>query len=376
MLILAPRMRGPGGIQRYVLTLTRAFEDLFGKEHVRFLSLNLPDEVSFPASRRTTVGAKLRFIAAVLREAVVWRPDLVVCAHVGVAPLGWLLRATAGASYWVMAHGIEVWGQLSALDHRSLAQADRVVAVSEFTRVQLVRSQGVLANRTCLLPPCLDTEWIAEALFHSAVPRQRQRPTLLTVSRLSSAECYKGHDVVLQAMQRVLSEVPDALYVIVGDGDDRPRLEELARSMHLTGAVRFSGAVSPEELNVCYRDCDIFIMPARTVLDKFAPKGEGFGIVFLEAMAHGKPVIGPASGAPSEFIHHEEHGLLVSPEDPEDVARAIIKLLTFPERTDEMGAAARDWVQREYSYARFGERLRMLFGGISLENLERVRCGS
>jgi phosphatidylinositol alpha-1,6-mannosyltransferase len=373
VLILAPPVTGAGGIQRYVLTLTRAVEDLFGKECVRFVSLNLPSGLTLPASRREVVGAKLRFIAAALREAAAWHPNLVVCAHVGIAPLAWLLRATTGAPYWVMAYGIEVWGRLSGLNHRSLARADRVVAISEFTRAQLVRLQGVVPERTCLLPPCLDAEWVAEALPFSG--RQR-RLTLLTVSRLSSAERYKGHDVVLQALKRVLRDVPAAQYVIVGDGDDRPRLEDLVRNMDLTDAVRFSGAVSAQELKICYRDCDVFVMPARTTLDKLAPKGEGFGIVFLEAMAYGKPVIAPASGAPSEFIHNGEHGLLVNPEDPAEVASALIELFTSPERARRMGEASREWVQREYSYARFCERLRGLFESSDREASREVQCAS
>jgi glycosyltransferase involved in cell wall biosynthesis len=377
VLILAPTLKSLGGIQRYVLTLICALEDLFGKEHIRLVTLNLSDDARDAASSGgVPTTAKLRFVVASLREAAVWRPDLIICAHVGIAPLGKLLRVLGIAPYWVMAYGIDVWAQLRARDHRGLVGADRVVTISEFTRTQVVRLQGVRPERTCLLPPCLDAEWMAEASSYSIIPRQQRRPTLLTVSRLSSAERYKGHDVVLQALVQVCREIPGALYVIVGDGDDRPRLETLSRQLGLTDAVRFEGAAPVETLKACYRDCDIFVMPARTVLDQSAPKGEGFGIVFLEAMAYGKPVIGPASGAPSEFIHHGEHGILVNPEDEQEVASALIELLASPQRACEMGAAARDWVQREYSYARFGERLRRLFAGASPKDLRKPQCAS
>jgi phosphatidylinositol alpha-1,6-mannosyltransferase len=362
VLVLAPTLKSLGGIQRYVLTLICALEDLFGKEHVRVVALNLSDSATGVApSGGVRAAAKLRFVGASLCEATVWRPDLVICAHVGIAPLGQLLRMLGIAPYWVMAYGIDVWALLRARDHRALVSADRVVAISEFTRTQVVCLQGVRPERTCLLPPCLDAEWMAEALSYSILPRQQRRPTLLTVSRLSNLERYKGHDVVLQALAQVRRKIPEAFYVIVGDGDDRPRLENLSRKLGLTDTVRFEGAASAEALKTWYRDCDIFVMPARTVLDQSAPKGEGFGIVFLEAMAYGKPVIGPASGAPSEFIHHGQHGMLVNPEDETELASAITELLASPQRACEMGAAARYWVQREYSYAGFGARLRRLF---------------
>ena len=140
-----------------------------------------------------------------------------------------------------------------------------------------------------------------------------QRLVVLTVGRIAAAERYKGHDVMLEAWPAVLRRVPDAEYWIVGDGDDRARLESQARELGIAASVRFKGSVSSQELDVCYDRCCIFAMPARTELEARAPRGEGFGIVFLEAMAHGKPVLGPRVGAPAEFIHSGEHGLLVDP---------------------------------------------------------------
>lgn len=376
VLVLAPSLKRLGGIQRYATTLIQALKDLCGKENVRLVSLHLPDGPGGPVARATAENAKLWFGMAALREGLAWRPDLVICAHVGIAPLGRLLRVVGVSPYWVIAYGIDVWGRLRARDHRALVCADRVIAISEFTRVQVVRLQGVRSVQTCLLPPCLDEQWMAEALSYSVVPRQHQRPVMLTVSRLSSSERYKGHDVVLEALHRVLKEVPNAMYVVVGDGDDRPRLEELSCSLGLAGAVRFQGAVTAEALKGWYRDCDVFLMPAQTVLDHSRPQGEGFGIVFLEAMAYGKPVIGPASGAPSEFIHHKQHGLLVDPQASEEVASALIELLNSPERAREMGAAARTWVAGEYSYAGFRERLGQLLESGGNELLGQEQCAS
>jgi glycosyltransferase involved in cell wall biosynthesis len=188
------------------------------------------------------------------------------------------------------------------------------------------------------------------------------RRVILTVARLAASEQYKGHDVVLRALPQVIEREPNLTYLIVGDGDDRPRLETVAERLKLRDHVVFTGRVSDEELAACYRACEVFVLPARTVLDERDPKGEGFGIVFLEAMAFGKPVIGPACGAPVELIRQGEHGLLVKPEDPAAVADAVLRLLNSPEEARRMGESGSQWVREEHSYQSFCRRLREALG--------------
>ncbi|MFQ5874898.1 MAG: glycosyltransferase, partial [Dehalococcoidia bacterium] len=185
---------------------------------------------------------------------------------------------------------------------------------------------------------------------------------VLTVGRLAASERYKGHDVVLQAMPTLLEEVPDVTYLVVGDGDDRARLERFAQELGVQDHVMFVGQATDAELAACYQACEAFVMPAQTVLNDHKPKGEGFGLVFLEAMGFGKPVVGPNHGAPTEFIRNGEHGFLVDPEDPEAVAQALARLLASPERAHRMGEAGREWVMCEYSYEGFRSRLGKLLG--------------
>jgi phosphatidylinositol alpha-1,6-mannosyltransferase len=163
---------------------------------------------------------------------------------------------------------------------------------------------------------------------------------------------------MLEAWPAVLRRVPDAVYWIVGSGDDRQRLESLAHELSIADSVHFAGSVSQNELDIYYDRCCVFAMPARTELNAQMPRGEGFGIVFLEAMAHGKPVVGPAVGAPAEFIRSGEHGLLVDPTESSGVAGALIELLEDPARARRMGNAGREWVAHEFSFDRFCERLR------------------
>jgi phosphatidyl-myo-inositol dimannoside synthase len=122
--------------------------------------------------------------------------------------------------------------------------------------------------------------------------------------------------------------------------------------------VVFTGAIDDSELAALYQRSEIFVLPALTVVSSSNPKGEGFGIVFLEAMAFGKPVVGPKYGAPAELIKEGENGLLVDPEDATSVAEALLKLLANPDAARTMGKAGRDYVRTHYSYGSFRERLR------------------
>jgi phosphatidylinositol alpha-1,6-mannosyltransferase len=132
----------------------------------------------------------------------------------------------------------------------------------------------------------------------------------------------------------------------------------LADALGLRQNVIFTGRVSDSELAALYHRSDVFALPARTALSEREAKGEGFGIVFLEAMAFGKPIIGPNQGAPSEIIHHGRHGLLVNPEDSSAVAEALVDLLTNPGKAHDMGQAGGDWVRKQYSYGSFREKLK------------------
>ena len=231
------------------------------------------------------------------------------------------------------------------------------MSITRFTLNATIARHSLDNPRALILPPTLPKEKTPLPATTRMPLDDGQPPMVLTVGRVASSERYKGHDVMLEAWPSVLRRLPDAVYWIVGGGDDLPRLEAKARELGIAASVRFAGPVSPEELAVCYHRCCVFAMPARTELDARAPRGEGFGIVYLEAMAHGKPVVGPRVGAPAEFIRDGEHGLLVDPASASEVADALIELLGDPERARRMGEAARRFVTSEFSFESFCKRL-------------------
>jgi phosphatidylinositol alpha-1,6-mannosyltransferase len=358
VLVLAPSLKGIGGVQNYTKTFVDALRDVLGKNRVRVVAVPeearaRPDEL--PALR---ASAKVHFLMSAVASAILWRPDLVICAHIGVAPVGRLIQRLTGIPYWLVLYGVEVWGDLTPAKLQALRAARRLVSITRFTLDATIKCHALREIPAVILPPTLPRQRFSSPETSSVALAESRRPMVLTVGRIAASERYKGHDVMLEAWSSVLQRVPDAEYWIVGDGDDRERLESRARDLGVAGSLRFAGSVSHEELAVCYDRCSVFAMPARTDLDPHAPRGEGFGIVFLEAMAHGRPVVGPRIGAPAEFIRSGEHGLLVDPTNPREVADALTELLSDPARAQRMGDAAKEWVALEFSFEKFCERVR------------------
>jgi phosphatidylinositol alpha-1,6-mannosyltransferase len=367
ILVLAPSMGATGGIQNYTATLVRALGEIIGEKNVRMVAV--PAEPSARADGNAALGriTKIRFLLSAITAAIFWRPQLVLCAHVGISPVARLIQRITGAPYWVMLYGIEVWCELAPAKVEALRAAQQLVAISRFTLESASGQHGLEKCKSVFLPPTFSIDESA-ANNPSRSSKSTQAPVVLTVGRLAASERYKGHDVMLDAWPAVLREIPEARYIVVGDGDDRARLQSRATEMGLASSVVFKGGVSSADLQSCYDECQVFALPARTELDPHAPRGEGFGIVFLEAMEHSKPVVGPNVGAPTEFIHDGEHGLLVDPVNPAKLARALVELLAHPESARQMGEAGRRWVREQYSYEMFRERLRKILQANTLGN--------
>jgi glycosyltransferase involved in cell wall biosynthesis len=218
-----------------------------------------------------------------------------------------------------------------------------VIAPSTHTANRAVQVNGLSRRRIGLLHHCLDPE-----LAPRLMPDQVDRLSLLTVARISAAEQYKGHDVVIRALPALLGHFPDLVYDVVGGGDGRPALERLAAEFGVAHAVRFHGMVSEQELASHYAQASVFVMPSRC---------EGFGFSFLEAMAYGKPVVAGNRDAAVEVVRHGEAGLLIDPADVAGLIGAIARLLDDPALRQRMGARGAEIVARDFAFPVFRTRL-------------------
>jgi phosphatidylinositol alpha-1,6-mannosyltransferase len=215
-----------------------------------------------------------------------------------------------------------------------LREAAAVVAVSEFTRGELISRMGVPSSRIALIVNGVDAGRFQPGPKPPALLARyglAGKRVLLTVGRLVER---KGIDTMLRALPLVLAAVPDTRYLIVGTGEYRIRLEALIAELGLNDAVIFAGRVPQDELVAHYQLCDLFVMPNRE-LDNHDT--EGFGLVFLEANACGKAVIGGRAGGVVEAVRDGETGLIVDGHDVDALAAAVSGLLRDDARREAMG---------------------------------------
>jgi glycosyltransferase involved in cell wall biosynthesis len=347
-LLLAPEIfAGDGGITRILRLYLKALCETAGAGgRVRLVALNdrgvdrgMLGRYSDPhlSGADACGGSRLRFVGAALRAGL--RSDRIVCGHVGQLPVAWAAsKARPGLAYHLVAHGIEVWRPFSGLELRAIRGARSVWCVSDYTRRRLLEHCPLAEGRALVLPNALDPALGAGAV----TPVPAGPPVILTVSRLSVADSYKGIDHLIRAMPAVRLAVPGARLRIVGRGDALAALTELARTAGVPDAVDFEGFVSDEQLAREFAGCTLFALPSER---------EGFGLVYLEAMAHGRPCLGARAGGTPEVIT-EESGVLVGYGDVPGIAAAAAAALRRswdPARIRERAL--------EFSYARFRDRL-------------------
>jgi phosphatidylinositol alpha-1,6-mannosyltransferase len=282
-------------------------------------------------------SAKQDRIAYSLAALAVGGPvDVVFCGHLYMAPLARLVARLKRARLVIQAHGIEAWPQPSAAQRAAVEAADMVLAVSRHTRAAIQSWAAISPERLIVLP-----NTVAEAFTPGDGAALRKalglegRKLLLTVGRMSAAERYKGHDRVIRALPSLDARVA---YVVIGEGDDRPRLEALARETGVADRVAFMGAQPHETALAAYRAADLFIMPST---------GEGFGIAFLEAMACGTPAIGLGLAGARDALADGELGIGT---DEDDLAPAVARALKTPSRR---GAALASAVRNRFGRAPF-----------------------
>ena len=254
----------------------------------------------------------------------------------------------------VCTHGVEVWEPLARMRRMALRRANVVLAPSKYTAEHVAAVQGVATERIRVLPWALDPQFemlaphAAKAVAPANFPAGR---VVLTVGRWRTEERYKGMDTLITALPRLLPRWPELQLAAVGEGDDRAWLEDLAEENGVRRHVHFLSGLSYEELAACYGHCDIFAMPS---------KGEGFGLVYLEAMACGKPVIGGAHGGAPEVIDDGRTGYLVPHGDAAQLATAVETLLTDPALGQEMGRRGKQRVEHEFRFSVFAKSFRKI----------------
>lgn len=301
---------------------------------------DLPAGVTY----RAFAGDRRALLAAYLQQ--VGRPLPLIVGHVNLAPLGLIWPGPVG----VLAHGSEVYARLPALRRWALLRATRIAAVSDHTRRCLIDVQGLPAARCVRVVNALPSLPI--------VPPPSDATTglrLLCISRLHPDEP-KGVDVLLRALARLPESA--ASLTVIGDGAARPALQALAQDLGLADSrVRFLGPVPDSVRDAELSACDVFVLPSES---------EGFGIVYLEALARGKPCIAAQAGGAPEIVVPEQTGLVIpvpAAAHVADLSAAIVRL-SDPGLRARLGAAGRRRVLQDHSATAFAQRAQAFFAAL------------
>jgi phosphatidylinositol alpha-1,6-mannosyltransferase len=327
MALVTDAFGGHGGIAEYNRHFLSALAACDGISEVIVLprvGAVAPDALPPNTRQLLPVQGRFAYSLAALRAAQAHRPvNIVFCGHLFMAPLAAAVAKLLCAKLWVQVHGLESWQALSGLHRKSIETAVLVTSVSRYTRRRLLEWVGIDPAWVKVLPNTVDPRFQPGPKSDILLARHhaQRKKVLMTVGRLASSERYKGHDQVIRVLPRVLSNHPETIYVIVGDGEDRARLEALAVEFGVAEKVEFVGHVDAEQLPDYFRLADVFVMPST---------GEGFGIVFLEAMASGIAVIGGNRDASLDPLADGLLGTAVDPVNQAQLGSAICAALRTP----------------------------------------------
>jgi phosphatidylinositol alpha-1,6-mannosyltransferase len=375
IIALFPDLLGVGGVQQAGRMTAQALAEIAPLHGwaLEVFSLNdlrgvhrLPRKgtISFRGFDRN----KLTFVMAAFSHAVAAKAGgIVLVGHPNLAPPAvWMRHFRPSLRNIVMTHGIDVWQTLSSSRQKALQAANRIVAPSTYTARKLVEVQGISDSKITRLPWPVNSSLLEIARQSATLPKPRDLPAgkiVLTVGRWAANEKYKGADHLIRAIADLrpsVSDFPEGVQLVaVGTGDDLPRLRSLAGELRVSDRVHFWEHLSDEQLAACYAHADIFALPSTK---------EGFGLVFLEAMAFGKPVVGAAAGGVTDIVRDGENGFLVPPDDPAELSQALRKLLRDPSLCEKLGKCAAQTVNRDYGFETFrGNLSRILDESLAAE---------
>ncbi|MDG2093838.1 MAG: glycosyltransferase family 4 protein [Phycisphaerales bacterium] len=357
VLFMIPDLRNPankGGIQVFNNYVVRALEEL--EIDTTVIGVNDRPEDSVPGLIACNRGGRIRKVIAathLYRQLVLNRPDIVICGHLNFTPLCRQACRLARVPYITITHGMELW-DASASTVRGAAASHRVLAVSRYTRsLNLELLEGYQPDHVQVFHNTFDEERFrpgpSSEELRSRLGISPEDRVVLTVGRLASTERLKGYDEGILAMAKVCARIPEARYVLAGRGDDMDRLGRLAGECGLGDRLIMPGFISEEDIVALFNSSDLFILPSRK---------EGFGIVFLESMGCGKPVIGGNRDGSMDPLCDGNLGTAVDPENVDELANAILMHLNGeapPEQSDP--SHLRSQVVERFGFDRFRSRL-------------------
>lgn len=319
-----------GGLEKFNRAFMKALDDISLEQHfelfVKSSHDTMPDEKYIAKEKfKGYTGNKLKFAINCLSEA--GKIDTVFVGHINLAPVAVLFKLlNPKIKLILIGHGIEIWDKQKLFKKLLLKWTDKILAVSNFTKKQIVNNNGIAADKIIIFPNTLDPYFKLPQNYSKPdylLKRygiDRKTKIILTITRINKYEGYKGYDKVLDALPFVLKELPDIKYILGGkyDETEEKRLKEKVKSLGLEKHFILNGFIKEEELTDHYLLADVFVLPS---------KKEGFGIVFIEATACGVPVIAGNQDGSVDALMNGKLGKLINPDNTDEISKAIVEQL-------------------------------------------------
>lgn len=326
---------GHGGIALYNRDMLRAIcshdqaEEVVAIPRSAFeFSERLPEKLIYDISG---VSGGRSYLQAVIRVILKNRRfDLLLCCHINLMPLAWLCGKILNIPVVLEIYGIDAWEPRGRwLSDRLCATANVVISISEYTQTRFLEWSQLNPNKCKILPNAIHSEkYGIGGKPKKLIERYgvNGKKVLLTFGRIVSKERAKGFDEVLGVLPELLEKHPGIVYVIAGEGEYKKELLKKVENLNLKDYVVFTGMIDEAEKADLYRLADVYVMPSR---------GEGFGFVFLEAMACGIPVIASKLDGSREAVLNGKLGAIVDPDDPQEIKVAVLEALAKPQAIPE-----------------------------------------
>jgi phosphatidylinositol alpha-1,6-mannosyltransferase len=320
---------GTGGIAKYDRDLISAIAaypatmqiDVVPRLIARTIE-RTPDRV---VHHEAAAGSALRFVATTLRLALTNRSlDWILCGHINLLPVALAASRVSRAKVLLATYGLEAWGPKNSRTPWQLRRLDALVSISDLTLTRMREWSDLASIPTFVLPNAVDLSSFSPGPRNTELARRlgvEYRKVVFTLGRMDASERAKGFDQIIEALPSLASRIPDIAYIAGGDGSDRHRLESRASELGVADRVIFPGYIPESQKLDYFRLADVFAMPSRL---------EGFGYVFLEALATGVPVVASRADGGREAIREGAWGLLVNPDKIEEIACAIESALINP----------------------------------------------
>ena len=290
---------------------------------------------------------------------------------------GWIMKKLFNIPYIIYVYGSETYRfgnnkYLLKLIEEFLMKADKIIPNSQFTMEEFM-ALDIPEEKFQIITPGVDTERFQPSTPNFDLVNKYQlqkKKVLLTVARLDER---KGHDKVIEAIARLKKEIPNIVYLIVGKGRELKRLKALVRKYKIKENIRFCGYVPDEDLSKYYNCCDLFILLNRQTSDdeQLAGDYEGFGIVFLEASACGKPVIAGNFGGIRDAVEDDKSGYIIDGNDMTIITTTIKKLLLNDFNKIQLGKYGRERVVEFFAWKKISKELNTISNSIIQEYHER-----